>query len=589
MEAESLVTEAAPPRSKWQARALVALSGLLFLLPGALFPWAVMGPLAQRFEEANLRFLAFGLLAAAGAGIYRAVFRRRSWGEALLAAPLAYALIHKLAVFIPAVSTYPFSMGWSEASRYYYASLFFAQKVYGEAAPLSVLHPSRYLMQSLPFLVDGTPLWVHRFWQAALWIAFNLLVGWALSRRLGWTGRIPQILFSAWAFLFFFQGPIYYHLLVMPLVVLLTFDARRPWRTAAFVLLASAWGGISRVNWIPFPGALAAMLYLLEVPQEKKVFWRYLALPAAWFVSGSLTGLLTQKLYETFSGNPAAYFGTSFSSDLLWYRLLPSETYPMGVLKATLLASLPAVLLLLYLLVRTWRGYRPWRLLGLAGVLAVFLGGGILVSVKIGGGSNLHNMDAYLLLLAVVMGYWLSGAFRPDQPHPKIQPILAWGLAAFVVLLPLYFILPEGGPAPRRDLPAAQAALETLRQQVNQAAAQGGEILFISERHLLALGVFDQVGHVPEYEKVFLMEMAMASHQPYLQAFRGDLQSRRFTLIVSEPLRINYQGRDRQFGEENDAWVRGVSEPVLCYYIPTLALEEYGIQLYAPAAEDLCP
>jgi hypothetical protein len=103
------------------------------------------------------------------------------------------------------------------------------------------------------------------------------------------------------------------------------------------------------------------------------------------------------------------------------------------------------------------------------------------------------------------------------------------------------------------------------------------------------MGEFDQVGHVPEFEKVFLMEMAMASHQPYLQAFRGDLQSRRFTLIVSEPLRINYQGRDRQFGEENDAWVRGVSEPVLCYYIPTLALEEYGIQLYAPAAEDLCP
>jgi hypothetical protein len=585
---EPIAIERSAPRPDRLQLALNLLRGMLFLIPGGLLPWLVMGPLGERFEDLNLRFLAFGVLSLAGAVLFKALFIQRVWGEALLAAPIAYGFVYQLAYFIPAVSTYPFSMGWSEASRYYYASLFFAGKVFGEPAPLSVLHPSRYLMQSLPFLVEA-PLWVHRFWQVLLWVVFNLAAGWALVRRVSVPDRMRKVLITAWLFLFFFQGPIYYHLLVMPLVVLLAFDRRRPWRTLLFVLLASAWAGISRVNWVPFPGVLAAVLYLLEEPQHGKPFWRYLALPAAWFAAGTLVGLASQQAYQWISGNPAWYFGTSYTSDLLWYRLKPSETYPMGVLKASVLATLPAALLLLTYLGAGWRSFRPWRLLGLAGALGVFLAGGIVVSAKIGGGSNLHNLDAYLFLLAVVVVYWGSGSFKPDLPVREIRPGIRWGLALLAVIMPLYFLLPEVKPLTERDLPGPQAALQTLREEVNRTAAAGGEVLFISERHLLALGEFEGVRHISDYEKVFLMEMAMANHQLYLEAFRQDLRSGRFDLIVSEPLVIVYQGRTKAFGEENDAWVRGVSEPVLCYYEPHLSLEGYGVQLYTPAEDPDCP
>jgi hypothetical protein len=53
-------------------------------------------------------------------------------------------------------------------------------------------------------------------------------------------------------------------------------------------------------------------------------------------------------------------------------------------------------------------------------------------------------------------------------------------------------------------------------------------------------------------------------------------------MIVSEPLVIQYQGRSHSFGEENDAWVQRVSEPVLCYYQPAEKLDAAGVVLYIP-------
>ena len=39
-------------------------------------------------------------------------------------------------------------------------------------------------------------------------------------------------------------------------------------------------------------------------------------------------------------------------------------------------------------------------------ILLIFFAGGIVVSVKIGGGSNLHNMDAFLVFLLVAAVYF---------------------------------------------------------------------------------------------------------------------------------------------------------------------------------------
>ncbi|RMI06952.1 MAG: hypothetical protein D6681_08070, partial [Calditrichaeota bacterium] len=84
----------------------------------------------------------------------------------LLYQVVAYALLW----FLGPVSPYPLSLGWSETSRYYYASLFLSPRLYGFRAAWPALHPSRYLLQSIPFWFGTLPLWVHRAWQAALWI-----------------------------------------------------------------------------------------------------------------------------------------------------------------------------------------------------------------------------------------------------------------------------------------------------------------------------------------------------------------------------------------------------------------------------------
>ena len=108
-------------------------------------------------------------------------------------------------LFLPDISVYPFSLGWSEASRYYYASLFFSEKIYGQNITPSTLHPTRYLLQSVPFIIDGLPLWFHRFWQVLLWLVGLFGSAFLLARRLKIPHRFWIWIFSMWVFLFLWQ------------------------------------------------------------------------------------------------------------------------------------------------------------------------------------------------------------------------------------------------------------------------------------------------------------------------------------------------------------------------------------------------
>jgi hypothetical protein len=163
-------------------------------------------------------------------------FRKMDWFPASLVVLVSYATFYKVATLFSDVSTYPLSLSWSEGSRFYYASLFFSERLYHMHVPPSVLHPSRYLMQAVPFLIPGLPLWFHRLWQVLLWISVTALTGFMLARRLraGWV-------YALWAFLFLFQGPVYYHLLVMVFLVLWGVKPRQFWRSLWIVLIASAW------------------------------------------------------------------------------------------------------------------------------------------------------------------------------------------------------------------------------------------------------------------------------------------------------------------------------------------------------------
>jgi hypothetical protein len=74
----------------------------------------------------------------------------------------------------------------------------------------------------------------------------------------------------------------------------------------------------------------------------------------------------------------------------------------------------------------------------------------------------------------------------------------------------------------------------------------------------------------------------MASNSQYFYTFYEDLKAHRFTLIVNEPANIIIRGSEYSFGEENDAFVRWVTQPLLCTYEPIYTSTDTSVQLLIP-------
>ena len=88
------------------------------------------------------------------------------------------------------------------------------------------------------------------------------------------------------------------------------------------------------------------------------------------------------------------YTRSSLTSSLLWMRLLPSPAFPLGILPGIILISLPLWLGLWFALRGRLNHLHPIRLIVLGLILAVLFIGCLVVSVKIGGGADLHDLDS---------------------------------------------------------------------------------------------------------------------------------------------------------------------------------------------------
>jgi len=522
------------------------------------------------------------------------IFRREvPWFAAVIAVIVSQAALHLLLSDWSQATSYPFAMGWSETSRFYFPSLFLSENIYGQKYALPILHPTLHLLLTPPYLFDA-PLWTHRLWQVAIRYLLIAAIVPALMRRVPIQDNGTRWLIALWMFLYLFIGPVYFHLAIPVLLILIGFplhnDRRtlRPGSTQAWfvILLASAWCGWSRVNWYPVPALIAATLYVLETPVKGKTLRRYLWKPALWGIIGTLTAFAFQQLYIAVSGvTDSGYFYTSATSDLLWYRLFPNATYSTGILPAAILASL-AMWIVMYRAARAHKGaFHPLRLALMIAMLAVLFAGGLLVSLKIGGGADLHNMDAYFILLLIIFPYLVFANYSRDDGAPA-QPVqLQWFLAAALIVAPVWpRVQSNVGFASGYDAQRTGTVLASLQARVDQVNAQGGEILFITQRHLISMGMLHGVTLVPEYEREDLMEMAMGNNDAYLQDFRNDMQNQRFALIVVDPLKYRLLGKKYPFGEENNVWVSRAMKHILCNYREEAAFPADSIALYVPQA-----
>jgi hypothetical protein len=638
LAATELEVFSAKPVLRIAAGAIFA--GLLWAIPYLKFTYRVGEVVKKSTQDPVLTTILFywavWWLVLLAASALKVAFKT-SWAAGFAAALVTLGVAYELFVRAHLVTTYPLSMGWSEASRFYYGSLYFAQSVYGMRVPLSTLHPSRYFLQSLPFLFPNLGLTFSRFWQVFLWVTLTGITAFALSWRAfsplstqrntketfksfplvflrdlrGQSGLFW--LFAGWIFLYLLRVGVYYHLELMVFIPLLWVSAKHPWRSLAAVILASAWAGVSRVNWFPFPAMLAVVIYLLEVPVGQAITnaerpttvrgsWSivtYLRQPALWTITGLLTALAAQAAYIPLSGNAgnAKAFASSFSSDLLWYRLWPNDSYPLGIVPAILMVSGPLLALVLLATLRHWKALHPLRWVGVWGLLLVLFAGGLVVSVKIGGGGDLHNVDAYAVLVSVVAAWFLGDKVIGE--NGQRLGAWSWPVAAVALLIPVIFLVPALSPFQKFNQNTNQ---EAFRQLKSLAEGANGPVLFINERHLLTFHQIDKP-LIPEYEAVMLMEMAMSNNQPYLQRFYTDLRSHRFAGIVvsKQNLGIKEEGA---FAEENNAWNTRVSPYIVCYYEPVtiatapelltyLEADESRIEFYVPrvtpAPAGVCP
>jgi hypothetical protein len=340
------------------------------------------------------------------------------------------------------------------------------------------------------------------------------------------------------------------------------------------------------------PAGLAAALYLIETSVSEtgglhglRGWLTYFRRPLVWGVIGCGVALAAQSVYVLVSGQAeASMFGSSFTSALLWYRLLPNPTNALGVLPSALLVTTPQLILIGVNIVRKGRAWHPQRVIPLGLLTLVLFAGGLVVSTKIGGGSNLHNVDAYLVLVLVISMYVFMDRFTPEcEPGLLDRPLWRpWALTLLLIIIPVTWGLQVGKPFIRYDMDQAAIDLDKLNAEVQKRGVEG-EVLFIAQRQLQVFGMTPVTQPYPDYELLTLSEMAISNNQAYLSKFYDDLKNQRFALIVvGRQNQLIQDPMKDAFAEENNAWVTHVSRYLLEFYQSDLYLETQGIDLMVP-------
>jgi hypothetical protein len=484
---------------------------------------------------------------------------------------------------VETIASTPFSLAWSEGSFIYLASTYFSKRIYGVETSIPYIMSTRHLLEGIPFLLGTFSITFHRGWLVFLNLFSVILFATSVIKRFNITKKW-RMLFFIWSILYVFQGVIYYNILLSATVVIWGFNKDHKLRSFFIVLLASLFGGMNRINWAFTPPLLAVLIYLLEseatlTSLRDKV--KFLLYPASLFIFGSLTGLA--GLFGYYIGIGGYSFNTFLArmqADSLLSRLLPSDTFPLGVILASLLVTSA----LWYFIIRGWYELAKKNRFAFSLVLLINLilfAGSLLVSAKIGGGADLHNMDAYLVSVFITFCYFLFPYTQTENSagfsHWRCNSILI-----VLFLIPVFWQVNYIDPFKIRTYSQEVTHLNELQTILDHYQAfDDRPVLFVTQRQLLTFNAIKNVELVPEYELVDTFEMVMAENQNYLDQLRQEIKNETFSLIIIDP-----QPKETVFGrifnEESNKWYTQVTKTLYDYYdlVYEIKLPASPIQIY---------
>jgi hypothetical protein len=522
------------------------------------------------------------------------------------------------------VTDYPFSLGWSEGNRLWDYSILFGRARYDYPADQHIdvlLDIGRQLVGGLPFLMPGLTITMERAWVALTSILPYLLLGLVTFRSFS---REKPVLLAAilWTYLFLKQGPIHPPLVLCAALIAVAWRSRL-WLACLLVVAATYFAYVSRYTWTFAPVIWFVMLELLDADPDGdhgfsatsriRLIARYAAIVAVAVIGALIASLFISpdllRFFAELEISPSNVWEKITQQSLLWYRLLPNETYGNGILAGLVFAALPLVLILIHTLqLKKWFLNR-WQVTFTLLALLVFLVVGLVISTKIGGGGDLHNLDMFLIALfftAMVAFHKLGKDWLHPVPAQSLRIRALWViLFAFPALSSLqdmrsydfyearpWLVALTDAPNERSlEMFPSQSIIDTsldvIQQEVDLAEVDG-DVLFMDQRQLLTFNYIQDVRLVPDYDKKVLMEKALTKDRGYFQSFYTDLAAHRFSLIIVQPLNTPRKGSDFQFGEENNAWVKWVANPLLCFYEIKQTLVEVNVQLLVPRTSIDC-
>ena len=561
------------------ARGVLAIGALL--LPA----FVILGPFGRLFGALNTR-VACALVCGIVGGMTLPVRRVHRLARACLGVLVAVGLVglaNPLRVFVG----YPFSLTWSEGNHIWASSLYFGRVRYdvpGRWAIPGYATSGLYALEGLPFLLPHVGIQWIRLWNETLLVVPPLCLALlAFSSPRLHDRPTRRYFLVAWGFLFLLQ-PQGYAPLILSAIILFAAYARNRLRTLALLsALSTFYLGISRWFWMAGPPiwALTFLLFDRDEGPTAQASRSFLTRALTVIVASGL-GFAAAVAWAAMVEHRSLFlYMTTLRHPMLWSRLLPNATSPYGILPWALVAVAPIGLLLLWLCWKAFAGGGLWRVGALGLFVAVFLIMGLVASVKMGGGDNLHNLDLLFVYLVILAALIAQSPAADEVTRTRAWPPAIYPLVAAALVLPMLHVLMIAGPLQVPPREVASDSLQRIANEVQQATSRG-PVLFIDQRQLLTFGFIRRVPLVMEHELVDLMDRAIAGDQSGLQQFYAELETQRYSLIVSDPLPVVWRGSVYPFGEENDVWVERVTLPILQWYEPVEALDAVGVWLLRP-------